>query len=119
VFFLRCIFWLSIVYASMSWTNGALTNRDLVQGSAKAGRVAAEAVDMASSGLSVLCKRHPADCLADAARLTALVDASASPAPRAAEAPASTIAAVPMPVPDPRRQEVRQPGRPKGLTPTP
>ena len=118
MFFLRCVFWLSIVYASMSWTNGALSNRDLVQSTAKAGHVAVEAVDMASSGLSVFCKRRPADCLADAARLTALVDASAASTPSEADTSVSAVSAVPMPVPDPRR-DARQHAHPKGLTPTP
>lgn len=103
LFFLRCAFWLSIVYASMSWSDGALGTYERGGGVAASPALVAM-TDTAITGLSDFCKREPAACLAETARLTAMVNANATAADR--ERTAAAIvgpAVVQMLARDPRR----------------
>lgn len=103
MFFLRCAFWLSIVYASMSWTPGTLAPVNVGSSLVAAARSQAESlVTSAATSASDLCGRHPAECIAEAARLTALVTVTGHSAQADADEPATT-ATIPLPVPDPRR----------------
>lgn len=73
MFFLRCAFFLSIVYASMSWTNGALPSQGFGTRVIETGRaVTAHVMTKVVAGATDLCTRHAAECMTDAARLTAL-----------------------------------------------
>lgn len=105
LFFLRCAFWLSIVYASISWSNGALGTRGGGSGLTRSdgGRVNPVLDGAANKAVAVVtgtCKRDPATCLTEAARLTALVDASASLEMEAGIARSNDEL---MPMPRPRR----------------
>ncbi len=88
MFFLRCAFFLSIVYSSMSWTSGALQ----AQGpgghaNATAPAETSRLVSKAVAGATDFCARHAADCLADAARLTSLFAATDPSEPSTADVP--------------------------------
>lgn len=127
MFFLRCAFWLSIVYSSMSWTNGGLQvhgGRQVHGGDATIGASAAATkrdlttrlAKTAVAGATDLCAHHAAECLADAARLTSLIASTdqadqGEPGPAAADVasrvdagPIDDADTVPLPVPDPRRR---------------
>ena len=106
MFFLRCAFWLSIVYSSMSWTTGALPHAVGTPALAAASAASAQLAERAFTGATDLCSRHAADCLADAARLTSLFAATdpSHEQDAAAATPASDQDVVPLPVPDPRRR---------------
>jgi hypothetical protein len=107
MFFLRCAFWLSIVYSSMSWTTSALQSQAVGTPALATARAAtAQLADTALAGATDLCSRHAAECLADAARLTSLfanTDQSHEEA-TPASAPENDGEDVPLPVPDPRRR---------------
>lgn len=105
LFFLRCAFWLTIVYASMSWTRDELASGDWARPTPVPAAVAGLLSAQAEAGVAALCKHQPARCLADAARLTALVDGAAENQDSVPDsAGGSHMPAVPMPVPDPRRR---------------
>ena len=103
MFFLRCAFFLSLVYSSMSWTNTAFDPRKAVPTQAmQAGRtVAASVVDRAIAGATDFCARHATECLTQAAELTSLVAATDPSNIRAEDAQPDSV---PLPVPDPRRR---------------
>ncbi len=86
VFFLRCMFWLAIVYASMSWTREDLAPGRWVRVPSVPGSLATVVGDKAATG-AAMCKADPAGCLTQAARLTALIegtgDADADLSPKA------------------------------------
>ena len=87
MFFLRCAFFLSIVYSSMSWTNGALQpQRPGAPAVATVPAATSRLVSQAVAGARDLCARHAQDCLADAARLTALFSATDASEPAKADA---------------------------------
>lgn len=74
MFFLRCAFWLSIVYSSMSWP-GALPLRGPNEGHAAVAAVQTRTsplVARAAASATAYCGRHAAACLSDAERLTSL-----------------------------------------------
>ena len=103
MFFLRCVFWLSIVYASMSWTREDLASTTWFH-TPGTGSISGY-LGGKTAGAEAFCKQHPARCLADAASLTTLIDgakaedlSSADDRPAAAASPP-----VPFPIPDPRR----------------
>ncbi len=114
-FLLRCVFWLSIVYSSMSWAVGpstdglraaaavgqpaALRQAVLDGGLALAGAARAAAVD----GATAWCVNSPRQCLADATQLTALVSANQAEDLGDPAADAASIALFPLPPVDPRR----------------
>ena len=126
-FFLRCVFWLSIVYASISWPTGTfeavtprlpdLGVRAIAMGRAEVATLAAQGfaaqgfaaqglgarglAAVAGPGIADLCSRHRVECLEDARRLTSLI--AAGDAPEALVAPTPASVEVPLPVPDPRR----------------
>ena len=133
---MKCAFWLALVYAALLYGFGPIkpvspgsvsskvAPRQEADDMVRAGETAARsALSEATGGVAVLCARHPAECVADAARLKALFDSSGavdpvafgpatSKAPRAdrrsptrGTADVGSVAAdVPMPVADPRRQ---------------
>ena len=102
LFFLRCVFWLAIVYASMSWTRQDLAPGDWTSAPASPGALAGDLAGRAMAGAAALCQHKPARCLAEAARLTALVDSTAPDAARDT-ADVASRATPPLPIPDPRR----------------
>ncbi len=78
MFLLRCIFWLSVVYASMSWNDGAFSRHGSF-GAAVTGN------DTGSFGAFVghtaqtalgFCNGRATECMKDAASLTTLVHLS-------------------------------------------
>jgi hypothetical protein len=83
VFFLiRSVFWLSIVFSSMSWAVDASQPRhphelrDVVVQSGLA--IAGAAKDAAVNQARAWCIKSPDQCMADAAQLTALIVANQS-----------------------------------------
>ena len=80
VFFLiRCIFWLSIVYSSMSWAVDAARPHALRDAVVQEGlAVVAGAKDTVVEGAKAWCVKSPERCLADASQLTRLVIANQS-----------------------------------------
>jgi hypothetical protein len=84
VFLLRCVFWLGVVYASMWCGSGALHHHGsfaravAAQAGAHpqadaAGPDLTAGVERAAGAVSTFCQRHAAECLKDAAAMTALV----------------------------------------------
>ena len=78
-FLIRCVFWLSIVFSSMTWAVGASQPkpqafRDAVVSGGLAAVGAATAV--VEDEAKAWCVKSPGQCLDDAARLTALVSAN-------------------------------------------
>ncbi len=105
---LRCAFWLSIVYASMSWAPGTLAPGSVGSGLAstlvETGRSQADSlVTSATASAAEFCARHAPECIAEAARLTSLFAASERRDGADADEPATT-ATIPLPVRDPRRR---------------
>ena len=103
MFFLRCVFWLSIVYASMSWSREDLAPTAWLRppGTASlAGYLAGK-----TAGAEAFCKQHPARCLADAASLTTLIEgAKVEDENSVDDRPVADLSpVVPLPIPDPRR----------------
>lgn len=73
VFLLRCIFWLSIVFSSMSWATDA-AQPHAAPDVAREGKALVGAVGtLAADQVRAWCVKSPERCLADASRLTALV----------------------------------------------
>lgn len=107
MFLLRCAFWLSVVYASMSWAPGTLAPVNVGSSLVEAGRSQTQSlVASAAARATDLCARHARECIAEAARLTALISATDRSAEAAADEPktdAMPTATIPLPVPDPRR----------------
>ena len=132
-FLLKSAFWLALVYAAMLYGFGP--SRPVATGSVPFGspsRQAAissgyatleSAVTGATKGVETLCAQRLAECLGDAARLTALFDSSGAVEPlvigpgaskarhaekRTQQATVGIVASgpaePPMPVADPRRQ---------------
>ena len=108
MFFLRCAFFLSIVYVSIAFGAGSLRNPHAFEAA-----VAGEASDMATTVVARAtdwCAERPAQCVRDAARLAQLVKMTAAAPVSGAEdvvlADAETPRA-PMPIPDPRRRAAR------------
>ncbi len=103
MFFLRCAFWLSVVYASISWTPGTLTSAGADSDLIAVGRSQAQSlVETARAQVAAYCMHHARECLDDAAHLTTLVAAFERSADTGLEEP-ETTASIPLPVPDPRR----------------
>ena len=77
MFLLRCIFWLSVVYASMSFGGGALRHRGSFDAAVASTSPTLDSVaTQAVGGVSALCRGREAQCLQDAARMTSLVRAT-------------------------------------------
>ena len=132
-FLLKCAFWLALVYAAMLYGFGPVrrvafddgaTKRAPAADVARAGQTAMRAaISDATSSVAAMCAHRPTECLADAARLKALFEASgavepvviAQRTPKArrvdtkrvsleATVPSPVGTDIPMPVADPRRQ---------------
>ena len=134
-FLLKCAFWLALVYAAMLYGFGPVrpvssddvvsrpVSRQTAGDVARAGQAAVQAaLGGATGGVTALCAHRPTDCLAEAARLKALFDASGAVEPLLVEHPPKSrrsdpktmplaggdvrhvSTSVPMPVADPRRQ---------------
>ena len=102
VFLLRCIFWLSIVYSSMSWASDAGQPHALRDVLARESRALAQtAGNTAVDHARAWCVDSPRRCLADASQLTALVSANQSEDLTEAAAPAREI--YPLPPANPHR----------------
>lgn len=108
MFFLRCAFFLSIVYVSIALGAGSLRSPHAFEAA-----VASEASDVATAAVahaSDWCAERPARCARDAARLTSLVQTTASEPAFDGD---DTLLAdaegphAPLPVPDPRRHHAR------------
>lgn len=107
MFFLRCAFFLSIVYAGIAFGAGSLHSPHAFEAA-----VASEASGMAQAAVARAtdwCAERPAQCVRDAARLDALVEtAMAEPVSGAPdEVLADEAPRAPMPVRDPRRRAAR------------
>ncbi len=103
-FFVRCVFWLSVVYSSMPWTVDAARTHPLRDAVVQEGLAAAgTAKEAAIDGAVAWCVTIPQQCLADASRLTALVAAHRF---EDLGGPTDTGSAETVPVPqaDPRRR---------------
>lgn len=74
LFLLRSIFWLSIVFASISWPSDPIA---LVMVKARAARgvqdILGRTIGLAQAGAEKACLRAPATCLEGAARLSRTV----------------------------------------------
>ena len=117
MFLLRCVFWLSAVYAAMffglPWQAGrheAAVASTLQSGPARldAGQLGRTIASRAVAGVAGLCAARASDCVRDAAGLTALGRTAIAGEPDYASAHASAPlvaieAATPRPSPDPRR----------------
>lgn len=105
MFFLRCAFFLSIVYVSIFSGVRSLRSPHTFEAA-----VASQTVGVTGAAVQRAtdwCSERPAQCVRDAARLTALVQtASAEPVPGTEDADDEAQPA-PMPVPDPRRRAAR------------
>ena len=101
MFLLRCTFWLSIVYASMSWGGHTLRHhRAFEVAAADRPAMPATVAERAVVGVSAFCEDHGAECLKDAALMTTLVGTTLQKDEADASAvQASTDAPVPMPAP--------------------
>lgn len=74
-FLLRAVFWLSIVFASISWPQGpAAPVRVLASGAGKVQDVLGKAAAKAQAGVEEACLRAPSTCLNAAARLNRLTE---------------------------------------------
>ena len=108
MFFLRCAFFLSIVYVSISFGAGSLRNPHAFEAA-----VAGEASEVATGVVARAtdwCAERPAQCVRDAARLNTLVQMTVAEPISGAEDVVLTDAETPrapMPVPDPRRRAAR------------
>ena len=107
MFFLRCAFFLSIVYVSISFGVGSSRNTHAFEAA-----VAGEASDVAATAVARAtdwCVERPARCTRDAARLTALVQMTAAEPTAGGDevrAEAETSHA-PTSIRDPRRRAAR------------
>lgn len=105
MFFLRCAFWLTIVYTSICFSAGALRSPHAFEAavasetSGVADAVVARATDW--------CAERPGHCVRDAARLTALVQSAVAAEPAGPDDMVVAEATAPLPVPDPRRRAAR------------
>lgn len=104
MFLLRCAFWLSIVFASMSWGEGALRSPGLATSVGVTATTLRAAADRSLGGISAFCKDREAACLRDAARLTALVDTTLQPVDRDDVIVQDRVIDPPLPPPAPRRR---------------
>jgi hypothetical protein len=112
VFFLiRSVFWLSIVFSSMSWAVDASQPpkphalRDAVVQSGL--EIVGVAKDAAVGQVRAWCIKSPDQCVADAAQLTALIAANQSDdTPDDGLAASEARATLPLPHPDPRHHIV-------------
>ena len=104
MFLLRCTFWLSIVYASMSWGIGAARPHDAVASTARRPAMLDGAAERAVASIAGICQAHGAQCLKDAASLTTLVQTSLqqADADEADETELANVAVAPLPAPRPR-----------------
>ncbi len=108
MFFLRCAFFLSIVYVSISCGVGSLHSPHAFEAA-----VASEAASVANAAVSRAtdwCAERPAQCVRDAARLTALVQTAVAEPVSSTEDVVlfdAEVPSAPMPVPDPRRRAAR------------
>ena len=104
-FLLRTVFWLTVVFSSISWSAEALGpqlgDRRVATTDSGLATVAGfgDAVVRAAEGW---CVRSAQTCLADAAKLTALVESGDGEEEREPAFPVA-VAALPVPNPDPRR----------------
>jgi hypothetical protein len=81
-FFIRCAFWLTIVFHAMTWTTPASQDgnvrQDVLQmASEAAGTLATAAGTAVTAKLEESCAKAPAGCLALAARLPQIVATTA------------------------------------------
>ena len=108
MFFLRCGFFLSIVYVGITFGVGSLRSPHAFE--AAVASEAASVTDAAVARATDWCAERPARCARDAARLTALVQATAvEPVSDDAgvELADAEAPVVPLPVRDPRRRGTR------------
>ncbi len=108
MFFLRCGFFLSIVYVGITFGVGSLRSSQAFE--AAVASEAASVTDAAVAHATDWCAERPARCIRDAARLTALVEATAIEPVfdgTAIERADPEVPAVPLPVRDPRRRVIR------------
>ena len=104
MFLLRCTFWLSIVYASMSWGGKALQHHEsFASVTADRSSVMETVAERAVASVSSFCQEHEAQCLRDAASMTTLVQATLEK-DDPDEAIVPETADIPLPTPDPRRR---------------
>ena len=103
MFLLRCTFWLSIVYASMSWGGNALQHHGgFAAAAATRSAMRDGAAERAVASVTGFCQDHQAPCLKDAALMTTLVETTLQT--DADEAIVQDAAEVPAPMPAPRRR---------------
>ena len=77
MFLLRCAFWLSIVYASMSWGSDAFHRRGPLDTAMAMPSVGVIAERVKAAG-STVCRGREMQCLTDAAAMTGLVKTALS-----------------------------------------
>ena len=103
MFILRCAFFLSIVYVSIVCGSSALHNPHAFEAA-----VASEASGAANAAVARAadwCAERPSRCSRDAARLTAMVEATvAEPVSGGDEVVLAEAPRAPRPVPAPRRR---------------
>lgn len=108
MFFLRCGFFLSIVYVGITFGVGSLRSPQAFEAA-----IASEAVNVTDAAVAHAtdwCAERPARCSRDAVRLTALVQATAIEPVfdgTGVELADAEVPAAPLPVRDPRRRGIR------------
>ena len=108
MFFPRCAFWLSVMYVGISFNAGSPRSPRAFEAA-----VASEALSVAGAAVAHatdLCAKRPAQCVRDAARLTALVETTAAEPASGGEdvVLADTQAShAPLPVPASRHRAAR------------
>lgn len=103
MFLLRCVFWLAIVYASMSWTREDLAPGDWIRAPASPGALAGVIADRATRHAAAVCRHEPARCVTESARLTALIDGTEDTEATRDTSSVGPRPPVPLPIADPRR----------------
>ena len=107
-FLVRCIFWLSIVYSSMSWAVYTVQPHAPRHAVVQEGMtLVGTAKNAAVEGAKAWCVKSPGQCLADASLLTALVVANQA---EDLSEPAAASAEVAFPLPPVKRAGVRRHG---------
>lgn len=107
MFFLRCAFFLSIVYLGILGEAGFL--RMPAAFGPSIANEASQVADAVVTHTTDWCAKRPAQCVRDAARLDVLLQSTTSPTAGGDETVLAVGEArsVPLPVPDPRRHAFR------------
>ena len=105
MFLLRCAFWLSIVYASMSWSGDALRRHVSPTAVAANGSAMLQPIaERAIASVGGVCEGHEAQCFKDARSLTTLVSTVLRNDDDVQEPVTRDAPDAPVPMPVPRRR---------------